>query len=250
MTASIFSVYFPNISDEVVEAQYKCVMRFIPKGWTFTQYRHNPNGDVPHASAMHQCLELSSDDVVMFLDIDCIPLHDRAFPLLYECVQNDRWDPKEKWQGLAGAIQRANHIQNNRHLYVGPFCMAFSRNYYNRLGCPPFAETARGDVGEELTYRWTEQSGFRVTAGATAHKYSSNIHFLWPTSCEQPAWELFGGRAFGLGTTYGAVGVHPHLFYHAFNARDEQTKSRFLLRCNQILKEKEEPKCALSASAS
>src|SRR6185437_10375537 len=108
---------------------------------------------------------------------------------------------------------RANHIKNDAHLYVGPFCMAFDNRHYLELGSPTFYETARGDVGEEVTYRWRERE--------------KPVYFLWPTKVEHPLWELTEEHKFGLGTNY------ENLFYHEFCARN--TTGNFLGKCDQVL---------------
>lgn len=228
MTATIHSIYMKNIAKEVVETQAKCVERLLPEGWEFYQHL----SETTHPVALEKALKESKTDINIFLDIDCIPLMQRALTFIVDNVVQPQYGEN---QGLVGAAQRANHIQNDRHLYVGPFCMAFSRRYYEELGSPSFIETQRGDVGEELTYRWTEKSGTLASAGKNPHKYSSDIHFLWPTSSKKPLWELDFGWKFGLGTTYGAAQISPYLFYHAFNARDPNTTEMFLWECNRML---------------
>lgn len=229
MFASISSIYMSNISTEVIKAQEKCVLRVLPEGWEFKQILTTDS----HPVALEKAIASSKYDINILLDCDCIPLTQLGLELLAKQVIQD--EERGLNQGLAGCIQRANHISNNRHLYVGPFCMAFSRNYYADLGSPSFVETNRGDVGEELTYRWTEKSGFLSPAGMNPHKYSSNVHFLWPTHVRQPLWDLDFTWKFGIGTTYGAAGVGPSLFYHTFNARDPRTAEMFIFECNRML---------------
>lgn len=229
--ASVYSIYFENIDNEVVKYQRLCVNKFLPQGWTFYQIWHSPkDGDLyPHAHAMEKCVQMNTDDLTVFLDIDCIPLSEKALPYLAQCVTES-----EGHTGLAGAIQRSNHIENKKHLYVGPFCMAFSKAYYERIRRPSFTETIRGDVGEELTYRWIESGG--------------RNYFIWPTDCIEPRWDLIHGFRFGLGTTYGNAKVGQNLFYHSFNARDQKTREMFISKCMSVLNQRKEiEQCALSA---
>src|SRR5271157_3895271 len=143
MKASIYSIYFDNVSPAVVSAQRQCVEAFLPEGWVFYQILHKPEGDqFPHAHALEKCVEINEANLTVFLDIDCVPLSRKAFPYLEDKVMQDNG------QGLAGIVQRANHLQNDKHLYVGPACMAFSKAYYKSIGSPSFIETARGDAGE------------------------------------------------------------------------------------------------------
>lgn len=223
----VFSGYGENITDEVVRNQKSVVEKFLPVNWMFAQQL--VKGIFNHPNALQSFVDSCNDeDIICLLDIDCIPLSKEAFPILAEDVLADNR------KGLAGVIQRANHIQNNKHLYVGPSCMAFSKRYYRELRSPSFTETNRGDAGEELTYRWTEASGFISRQGDDYYRYPKNIHFIWPLSCLQPIWNLDYGFKFGFGTTYGTAVAGP-LFYHQFCARDKTQKEYFINKCNDVL---------------
>jgi hypothetical protein len=204
--ASVFSCYMSNISDEVLTNQRLCVEKFLPKGWDFQQVRYVDY----HGNAMQRCTDENLNDVTIFLDIDCVPLNDKSFRFLH----NEKWTCAQG--ALVGCAQRANHILNNKHVYVGPFCMAFSKKVYVELGSPSFMETHRGDVGEELTYCWQE--------------HQKAVYMLWPSDVQVPKWDLFDNFVqFGLGTTYEGQ------FYHAFCARSSEGQSIFLDKCNSIL---------------
>ena len=213
--ATVISVYMDNVDPKVVRYQAYMVDRMMPSGWKFDQYLFRPKSDdwAPHAFALSQRVEASERDIVIILDIDCVPLTPQALIYLYDGAAAGE---------LIGCIQRANHLSNGAHLYVGPFCMAFDRRVYYGLGSPTFVHSQRGDTGEELTYHW-EAGGRRV-------------RFIWPSHCEQPMWELDGSTRFGLGTTYAG------LFYHTFNIRDGITRQMFIDKCLSILQTKSEPK--------
>jgi hypothetical protein len=211
-SASVFSVYMSNIPDEVVAAQNTVVNKFLPPDWEFHQYLHSPKEfEVRHhAAAIARCIKEAKHDDIILLDIDCVPISSNAFHFLVWGAHSGT---------LIGAVQRAGHIQNEEHLYVGPFCMAFSKWQYELLASPSFDETDRGDCGEELTYRWEERR--------------KKVRFLWPSAVEQPMWNLTGGKVFGYGTTY------EDLFYHSFCSREQHTRERFLNKCDSILNSKE-----------
>lgn len=204
---TVYSVFQSNISDDVVIYQRKVVQRFLPKGWQFNQFCHN----MSHGDALKHCVESNEDDYTVFLDIDCIPLSPQSFPYLLDT----RWSVKKG--ALVGCAQRANHINNGRHIYVGPFCMALKNSTYKELGSPSFHETQRGDVGEELTYTWENAK--------------KPLYFFWPSDTRVPLWNLIEGISeFGLGTTY------EDLFYHTFCIRNSKDSERmFVEKCQQIL---------------
>lgn len=211
--ATVYSVYFGNINKDVLEYQKKCVDRFLPSGWTFQQYFWDDNPtyainqeSFPHAAAMQRATLENKNDLTIFLDVDCIPLVPNALPILATAAQHGV---------LTGAIQRANHIDNGNHLYVGPFCMAFSKRKYLELGSPTFNATERGDIGEELTYKWSGEN--------------QSVAYLWPSQVEKPMWSLYGTTQFGLGTTYD------NLFYHFFCVRNAEMQQEFVNRCKMFL---------------
>jgi len=207
---SVVSVYLGNISGDIVDYQRLCVERFLPPNCSFQQiFRDLPAGEASsHAQALNDFLTVHLAEVIVILDIDCIPLSPRAFPRLIECCRDGT---------LVGGVQRANHLDNDRHLYVGPFCMAFSLSAYKELGSPSFSATSRGDVGEEVTYRWEEER--------------KAVHFLWPSACDKPIHPLDFGFNFGIGTTY------EDLFYHSGYIRVTrlQLEDTFIEKCRKVL---------------
>lgn len=207
MRATVYSIYMQNVAEKVVAAQREVVERFLPKGWEFVQYKAD---SYSHPAAMTVCVAENKLPLTVFLDIDCIPLTSNALELLAMRAELGM---------LIGAVQRANHIQNDCHLYVGPFCMAFDNRRYWEMGSPTFYETERGDVGEELTYRWRERS--------------KPVYFLWPNTVREPLWDLSHGHRFGLGTSY------ENLFYHEFCART--AAGDFVGRCKQVLSHANDP---------
>lgn len=218
MKATISSIYFPNIPASVISHQRLVVEKFLPEGWYFNQLKYNPTTATPHADALSLAINQSKDDINILLDVDCVPFSTNALKFLADLAV----------QGyLAGAMQRANHIQNNKHLYVGPFCMAFSKEMYRAYGAPSFQETSRGDAGEELTYRWNDVSS------ATGGKDYDKIYMLLPFDIKEEKWNLYGNKNFGYGTTFGMV-QDKQMFYHQFCIREGHV-DQFNSKCQQIL---------------
>lgn len=157
-----------------------------------------------------ECVEENKEEYTIFLDIDCIPLSPVSFTHFFD----SRWPITSG--SLMGAAQRASHIRNNNHIYVGPFCMAFKNSVYRELGSPSFMESYRGDVGEEITYRWQEKN--------------HPVVYIYPSDVEQPLWDLIPGVQFGIGTTY------ENLFYHAFCIRaGGEPQIRFTRKCQEVV---------------
>jgi hypothetical protein len=202
LSVTVASFYMNNISADVVSWQRQVMRTFKPPGFGFQQILTS----LSHGSAIDDFLSRSRGNLIVLLDIDCVPLNVEALPNLAARAASG---------ALVGCVQRANHIQNGAHLYAGPFCMAFTRRLWEDLGRPSFQPTARGDVGEEFTYRC--ESGGRV------------VDMLWPSFMEAAHWDLTDGRRFGPNTEYDG------LFLHAFGVRDPANQIRFVERCREIV---------------
>ena len=202
MSGLIASIYMDNIPSEVVRAQREVLAALAPPDFAVEQVLTQR----AHGAALDEIVAGAEAELVLILDIDCVPLTREAIPALAAEAQAG---------ALAGCVQRANHIDNGAHLYIGAFCMAVSRPLWDRLGRPSFEPTPRGDVGEELTYRCE-------AAGAA-------LAMLWPSEVEEPHWDLTEGRRFGVNTEYGGA------FLHTFNIRAPQYQQRFVERCRTIL---------------
>ncbi len=199
---AVVAFYMANISTRVVLAQRRILKAFAPPDVAILQIETAEG----HGTAMQNFIRQTRYRTILFLDIDCIPLNRQSIGKLIKFAEGGE---------LAGAVQRASHIRNDGHLYVGPFCMALTTTLYREIGEPTFQETSRGDVGEELTYAMEERG--------------CPVHFLWPTSVEQPIWPLTETVLFGPGTTY------EDSFWHAFHIRERISQQRFATRCEEIL---------------
>jgi hypothetical protein len=202
MRGLIASIYMENVPAPVVQAQRAVLEALAPTDFELRQLLTRRS----HGEALDELISLADAELVLILDIDCVPMTLAAIPELAARAQAG---------SLAGCVQRANHITNDAHLYVGAFCLAISRSLWERLGRPSFRPTARGDVGEELTYRCEE--------------ISAPVGMLWPSFVEEPCWDLTGGLSFGVNTEYGGA------FLHTFNIRSSPFQQRFIDRCRAIL---------------
>jgi hypothetical protein len=204
----IATAYFKNIDTEIVEWHEKVVKALYPEV-KYVQVLTNS-----HPSAMNQftmdALMMGAYTHIVWLDIDCIPLNDKAIYQPYP---------------LTGCAQRANHINNGGHIYASPFAMILNLKWWQQIGFQYFNETVRGDVGEELTYA-AERIGIRP-------------ELFYPSHVEAKPdggyWNLTDDTHFGYGTTYADEDGTP-MFYHAFEIRKGENKARFIAKCKEVLK--------------
>jgi hypothetical protein len=202
LSIAVVSFYMDNIPQPLIAAQGAVVRRFLPEAWTFLQI----HTALRHPEAIDQFLRSTDYQTVLLLDIDCIPLNAAALRALARDSRPDQ---------LVGCAQRANHVRNGEHVYAGPFCCGIDMRLYVAVGRPSFVATARGDVGEQMTYA-CEAAGMRVK-------------LFWPVAVEKRRWKLTRNLYFGIGTNY------ENLFWHLFEGRFARNRARFLRKCRDVL---------------
>ena len=208
----VFSMYKRNISRRVVAAQRQMLLRYVPADVAIVQLCSRQS----HPQALNAFVRNTAYKAVVILDIDCVPIRAGAIEMLLDLAEAGN---------LAGASARSNHIQNNEHVYAGPYCMAFTMETYRRLGSPDFRETERGDVGEELTY--------------IAESRGVPVKLVWAVSSEEEhIWDLKDGLRYGRGTTYEGG------FWHAFMIRYMEHQRGFVARIERMLQESDATQAA------
>jgi len=164
-------------------------------------------------------------DAVLILDIDAIPLSERAIDLFFEKAYAGR---------LIGNAQRTNHIENNQHVFAAPSASCISKETYEKIGMPSAYESQRGDVLEEYTWN-AERLGISVDLILPLRYNDSPKRYEWEGD-QPPYWALADGMpVYGMGTTYGDE--EGDLFYHQFQIRMEGQEEKFWAECEKKLVE-------------
>jgi hypothetical protein len=237
INAGIVSFYMDNIHPDAIAAQRDVVAKFNKSGHPHYQIqtglRHGHSMDAawllngtpvksPVAPNIVADRKPWDHAVLMFLDIDALPLNDQAIDSYIEQAYNG---------SLVGNIQRSNHIQNNQHTFVAPSAMAISESTFLTIGQPSAVETYRSDVGEEYTWL-CEAKGIRVTRYMPLSFDAKP--FAPPGHPEVDSWALADGQpVYGIGTTFGLFGVPE--FWHMFQSFYPGQNERFMAKCKQLL---------------
>lgn len=203
LSFKIYSFYNSYVDDDVVINQQSVFKLF---GYHINQIKMD---HFTHSSFLNMVTRSETNvDFLLFFDIDCIPTSPETITrLLFQILDH---------KTLAGAAQTANHIDNGRELYIGPFFMGVSTRMLKNLGYPDMGAGLNHDVAQNLTTKVKEMK-------------DSNIKFWWPTSVEDPKWDLYqSDLKFGLGTEYD------NLVYHAFESR-KMENSRFINKCKEVI---------------
>lgn len=228
--AGIFSFFMKNIPKEAVDAQRAVVAKHNPSGYPLHQFLT----EIPHPYSMDGAWHLNAVDirrefanvpkmfdydVMVFLDIDAVPLNDRALDLYVEQAYNG---------ALVGNIQRTNHIQNGQHTFVAPSAMAISTSTFLTIGKPSAIESPRSDVAEEYTWL-SEKKGIKIV------KYMP-LRFEAAPAEAPTGWALADGMPrYGLGTTFGDPATGEETFWHNFQVRLAGQPERFMRKCRELL---------------
>lgn len=236
VNACIVTYYMDNVDRKTLEMQSKVAARY-----NVNQYPHYyMKGDVRHGAFMDFFWGMNGVevftmtdakikpaldfDVVLFLDVDCIPLNERAIDVYIQKAVEGK---------LVGNIQRSNHIQNDQHVFAAPSCVAISRETFKKIGCPTALETERSDVAEE--YTWAAEYH-----GVPVDLYPPLRYDRKPNECD--SWALKDGMPhYGQGTTFGSE-EEGDLFYHNFQIFHPGSQERFWAKCEEVLNNKEESK--------
>ena len=231
MKACIASYFMPNIDQKTVELQKKVVEKFNPLKLQHLVIK----GEIPHGMFMDYVWSLNGQsvstlkiekqldfDVVLFLDIDCLPVSANAIELYLTTALEGK---------LIGNAQRSGHIQNNNHLFTAPSALALSAASFDKIGRPSAMETSRGDVAEEYTYA-AEANKIAVDFVPPV-RYDRDVYrYDWEQD-RRPYWTLENELPnYGLGTTYGNDN---DLFWHNFQIRVEGQQEQFWKKCEELL---------------
>lgn len=231
MKACIASYFMPNIDQKTVELQKKVVEKFNPLKLQHLVIK----GEIPHGMFMDYVWSLNGQsvstlkiekqldfDVVLFLDIDCLPVSANAIELYLTTALEGK---------LIGNAQRSGHIQNNNHLFTAPSALALSSTSFDKIGRPSAMETSRGDVAEEYTYA-AEANKIAVDFVPPV-RYDRDVYrYDWEQD-RRPYWTLENELPnYGLGTTYGNDN---DLFWHNFQIRVEGQQEQFWKKCEELL---------------
>lgn len=155
---------------------------------------------------------------VLILDIDCIPLSSFAIDYTFN---------KSLHGSLVGNAQRSNHLDNNKHVFCGASCIAFSKETFEKMGKPSSTVTNRSDICEEFTWL-CEGKNIPVEI------YMPESYEQLPYDSTDP-WPLADGMPhYGIGTTFKNSDDIP-LFYHLFQSRLHQHLELFYNKCESLL---------------
>lgn len=183
---TVHTMYWENIPTNIL-AQQRAV--FAHLGIPLQQHLADK---MPHGSWMNQILEnASSDDTIVFCDIDAFPLQRSAYLQALEHAEAGR---------LFGLGQFSNHKPGN-DVYAGPMFMALKKRLWEQIGTPGLRSSKFHDAAEVMT--------------ALARQHDIPVQLIYPSGCLIPKYSLGNEGIFGIATFYGK-----NEFFHLFESRE------------------------------
>lgn len=212
-----------NIDREAISLQTKVVKKFNKFGIKHYHIMTDAQPG-PTLDELTKMLLGNGHDAIMYLDIDCIPVHEDAIDYMFY----------KAYQGvLIGDAQRSNHIQNNQHVFCAPHNITFSAETYDKLGSPTFCPTVRGDVAEELTFK-ARENNIPIEILMPVRYDAPPIRMNWEPKDLPPYWDLADGMPkYGIGTTFGDEGVD--MFWHMYQSFFPGQLERFIKKCEEVI---------------
>ncbi len=223
MKPCIASIFMKNIDPKIVQLQQEVV-----KKYNKSNIPHYPVlSEAPPGYTMDKLvnmLEAREHNVIMFLDIDCVPLNDNALDYFFEQAYAGK---------VIGDAQRSNHIQNDQHVFAAPHNVTFSVETYRKLGSPSFMPNYRGDVAEELTFK-AREGNIPLEIIMPLRYDAPPIRMDWEPKDAPPYWDLADGMPkYGIGTTFGTEGNE--MFWHMYQSFHPGQNERFIKKCEDLL---------------
>lgn len=198
--------YMNNISENIVKHQKDVFNLF---GMDLIQEYTELN----HPDFLDEKIRNSDYDIIIFFDIDCIPLK----PNFYEYVIENLSDNNS----IIG-VEQCSLSRNKDLIYAGAPCFAITKEVYEKLDKPSFKLTHRADTAGEISL--------------IAKEKGVNVKFFNIKTALNQKWKC-GDKYFGNGTIYD------DWLYHQFEVgRYSKTPEykileyQFVKKCKEVIK--------------
>lgn len=194
-----YSYYTDNIPKKLIEQHSKCSellninVEYVEVKYkdTFLE-RYKSHGEI-----MNWLLTNSDEEVICFLDLDCLPYNKSILEQVYEWVKDNR--------SFCGNAQNVSHTEMRNHIYAAPSMLMVHKSAYEKLGNPNLSCVFENgftkiDTAQLLTLR-ADRIGF-------------SYQMLYPIGYDGPEnYKLSGYGMYGKGTLYPGT-------YHYFSLTD------------------------------
>lgn len=220
----IFNCYYTDdIHPQIVEDHQKCSEKIGIKVNYFKDDHHDDDPDYAynsHGKFLDSVMEESNEDVVCFIDIDCLPTNK-------EMLDNSfRWSLKNK--SMVGNAQNVSHGGVKALIYAAPSLLMISKKLWQNLEKPSFCWEFKDGRQYDTAQNFT----------IAAEVANVNYRLFYPIGYDQETekeWILSGYGKYGRGTLYPASW---HYFRISDIKRNDKIPQLWSKRVNDILNNK------------
>lgn len=200
-SVKIITMYWDNIAPEIREKQSEVFKRM---SYPILQLERTGQ---QHGEFLDNQMHLaSSEDILIFVDIDCIPLNQSIIKEAIEFAASG---------GIWGCAQVSNHLSDPNHIFIAPLFHAIQKNTWLKIGSPSYQRDDDNDVGQ------------RVTRQAEVHHIP--MHFSNPEFSLIPKYRFQNLYPYGIGCFFqGGI-------FHLYESRRKEFRPLFTQVCNAIL---------------
>lgn len=187
-----------------------------------------------HGEFMDHIMNTSDDDVVAFLDIDCVPLDKYTFLMPEEYVITSK--------SFCGNAQNISHAKNRNYIYASASYLLVHKEFWNFLGKPSLkykfikpSQDFEEDSEENSKDLIQVDTAMELTVRANISGFDYQL-FLPVGFSEQPEHPMKLGPYgyYGIGTFYPTTW---HLLRVSSSYEDERTIKLWNEICTDILDE-------------
>ncbi len=200
-SVKIITMYWDNIALEIRKKQSEV---FQLMSYPILQLERTGQ---QHGEFLDTQMNLAStDDVLIFVDIDCITLNQKVIEEAIEFAKSG---------GIWGCAQVSNHLSDPNHVFIAPLFHAIKKKTWLKIGSPSYQRDDDNDVGQ------------RVTRQAEAHHIP--MHFSNPEFSLIPKYRFQDLYPYGIGCFFNG-GI-----FHLYESRRKEFRSLFTQVCDSIL---------------
>lgn len=207
--------YTDNVPEKIINDHKKCSEKLgvNVEYHSFVFPNERDKACSLHGNFMTSMMEDEIDDVVCFLDLDCLPYNKDLLVKAYNWTKESRC--------FVGNAQNVSHENLVNRLYAAPSMLMIHKEAWKTLGSPSLKWFIQNDLyidtAQVLTLR-ADQIGF-------------HYQLMYPIGCDgDPIYKLGGYGNYGYGTLYPAS-------YHHFtlSTRFDETEHFWDQRVDDIL---------------
>jgi hypothetical protein len=201
-----FSCYMKNIPMKVVEYQKKV---FDSLGMEL----HQELSNLPfHDYWLDQKINSLDFDILIFFDIDCIPLKKGLYDYIVDQISDNN--------SIIG-VEQVNQTRSPNFVYAAPACFGITKEVFEKMDKPSFRLKDEYDCGGEFSW--------------VAPKYNVNVKLFEIKSSLNKKWKCLDKR-YGNGTIYDDWLYHQfEIRFHDFKSHEQIYTYQFIKKCKEII---------------